>query len=251
MRIDPFKPVKRWAALGALTLLAAGAALVAPSTLPALAPLAAADDDCPDAEVLFARGTSEPPGIGRVGEAFVDALRAQTPGTDIDVYAVNYAASRLQLHGGDGANDTINHVKDMAGKCPDTKLVLGGYSQGASVIDIVAGVPIGGLGFGSSLPAEYADNIAAVATFGNVADRSGSPISVQSALLGSKAIDLCNPGDPICHAGPGNEWEDHTDGYIPSYTTQAATFVAPKIRTGQPHLQDPGLPDEPEEVHIN
>ncbi|WP_301146173.1 cutinase family protein [Mycobacterium simiae] len=189
--------------------------------------------DCPDVEVIFARGTNEPPGLGRVGDAFVDSLRQQT-GLNILPYGVNYAASKLQLHGGDGANDTIDRVKKSVETCPNTKIVLGGYSQGASVMDIVAGVPIGGITWGNSLPAQYANNIAAVATFGDVADRAGGTLPSQSALLGSKAIDLCNPNDPICHAGPGNEWSGHTEGYVPVYTTQAAAFVAARLLgTGQ------------------
>jgi len=233
---------RRWNRLGA-AVLAAGAILVAPSALPAGVPSASAVD-CPDVEVIFARGTSEKPGVGRVGQALVDSLREQT-GLNIDAYGVNYPAGKLQLGGGDGANDTIKRVKDVVQACPNTKIVLGGYSQGASVMDIVAGVPVGGLSFGSPLPAQYADNITALATFGNIADRSGSPISAQSALLGSKAIDLCNPGDPICHAGPGNEWSDHTDGYVPTYTTQAATFIAARLLAAQ--TQAPPQPD----VHIN
>ena len=221
--------------------LAAGALMVAPSTVPAGVPSASATD-CPDVEVIFARGTGEPAGLGRVGNALVDSLRQNT-GLNIDTYGVNYPAGRLQLGGGDGANDTINRVKNVVQQCPDTKIVLGGYSQGASVIDIVAGVPVGGVTWGSSLPPQYVDNIAAVATFGNIAGRSGSPLSSQSALLGSKAIDLCNPGDPICHAGPGNEWKDHTDGYVPVYTSQAASFVAARLMTGQQHMQS--------DVHIN
>lgn len=195
---------------------------------PAATPVASADD-CPDVEVIFARGTNEPPGLGRVGDAFVDSLRQQTGGLNILSYGVNYAASKLQLHGGDGANDTIDRVKKSVEKCPSTKIVLGGYSQGASVMDIVAGVPIGGINWGNSLPPQYADNIAAVATFGDVADRAGGTLPSQSKLLGSKAIDLCNPNDPICHAGPGNEWSGHTEGYVPVYTTQAAAFVASKL----------------------
>ena len=136
------------------------------------------------------------------------------------------------MHGGDGANDAISHVKSAVSSCPNTKIVLGGYSQGASVIDIVAGVPIGGINWGSLLPPEYANNVAAVVTFGNVADRAGGALAVQSAMLGSKAIDLCNPNDPICHAGPGNEWRGHSEGYIPVYTTQAAAFVASKLLAG-------------------
>lgn len=195
---------------------------------PAATPVAFADD-CPDVEVIFARGTNEPPGLGRVGDAFVDSLRQQTGGLNILPYGVNYAASKLQLHGGDGANDTIDRVKKSVEKCPSTKIVLGGYSQGASVMDIVAGVPIGGINWGNSLPPQYADNIAAVATFGDVADRAGGTLPSQSKLLGSKAIDLCNPNDPICHAGPGNEWSGHTEGYVPVYTTQAAAFVASRL----------------------
>ncbi|MCV7199737.1 cutinase family protein [Mycobacterium angelicum] len=227
----------------AIGVVAAGALLATPIAVKAAAPIASATD-CPDAEVTFARGTSEPPGIGRVGDAFVDSLRQQT-GKNIGVYAVNYAASRLQLHTGDGANDAISHIKSMAASCPNTKIVLGGYSQGADVIDIVAGVPLGGISFGSPLPPEYADNIAAVAVFGNVANRSGGSLTTQSALLGSKAIDLCNPSDPICHAGPGNEWSGHTDGYVPVYTTQAASFVATKLM-GAPIVQIPGtVPQAP------
>lgn len=196
--------------------------------MPSASPVARAFD-CPDVEVIFARGTNEPPGLGRVGDAFVDSLRQQT-GLNILPYGVNYAANKLQLHGGDGANDTIDRVKKSVETCPNTKIVLGGYSQGASVMDIVAGVPIGGITWGSSLPAQYANNIAAVATFGDVADRAGGTLPSQSALLGSKAIDLCNPNDPICHAGPGNEWSGHTEGYVPVYTTQAAAFVAARLQ---------------------
>ena len=219
---------------GVSAVLTATGLLVTPTAAPA-----ASADDCPDVEVIFARGTNEPPGLGRVGDAFVDSLRQQTGGMKIDTYGVNYAASKLQLHGGDGANDAINRVKQAVAKCPNTQIVLGGYSQGASVMDIVAGVPIGGINWGSSLPPEYAKNIAAVATFGDVADRAGGTLPTQSALLGSKAIDLCNPSDPICHAGPGNEWSGHTEGYVPAYTTQAAAFVASKLLAGS-NQQVPG-----------
>lgn len=213
----------RWVGLGASALLTAVGLLATP----AAAPLAHAFD-CPDVEVIFARGTNEPAGLGKVGDALVDSLRQQT-GLNILPYGVNYAASKLQLHGGDGANDTIDRVKKSVETCPNTKIVLGGYSQGASVMDIVAGVPIGGISWGNKLPEQYAKNIVAVVTFGDVADRAGGTLPTQSALLGSKAQDYCNPNDPICHAGPGNEWTGHTEGYVPVYTTQAASFIASKL----------------------
>ncbi|OBG31122.1 cutinase [Mycobacterium alsense] len=222
--------IVRWVGPGVSAVLTAAGLLLSPTATPV-----ASADDCPDVEVIFARGTNEPPGLGRVGDAFVDALRQQT-GLNILPYGVNYAASKLQLHGGDGANDTIDRVKKSVEKCPNTQIVLGGYSQGASVMDIVAGVPIGGINWGSSLPAQYASNIAAVATFGDIADRAGGTLPSKSALLGSKAIDLCNPSDPICHAGPGNEWSGHTEGYVPAYTNQAAAFVASRLRATTPQV---------------
>jgi len=230
--------VFRWPALVASALFAAGVLLAAP-----IAPPVASADDCADAEVIFARGTDEPAGMGRVGDAFADSLRKQTGGLNIDTYAVNYKAGKLQLHGGDGANDVIAHIKSTVSSCPDTKIILGGYSQGASVMDIVAGVPVGGIPWGSSLPPEYVKNIAAVATFGNVATRTNQALPTTSALLGSKAIDLCNPEDPICHAGPGNEWSGHTQGYVPGYTDQAAAFAAAKLLSGYTqHLPGYGPP---------
>jgi cutinase len=226
-RVLSARSAGRWVGLGASALITATGLLVTP-----YAASVASADDCPGAEVIFARGTNEPPGLGRVGDAFVDSLRQQTGGMTIDTYGVDYPASKLQLHGGDGANDTIKRIKDTVAKCPNTKIVLGGYSQGASVMDIVAGVPIGGINWGSSLPPEYVNNIAAVATFGDIADRAGGSLPTQSAMLGSRAIDLCNPSDPICHAGQGNEWSGHTEGYVPVYTTQAAAFVASKLLAG-------------------
>ena len=229
----------RWAGLGAAAVLAAGVLLVAPSAVRSAVPSANADN-CPDVAVTFARGTDEPAGLGLVGQALVDSLRQNT-GKNIDAYPVNYRATLLQLHGNDGAKDAIKHIKDVADKCPTTPQVLGGYSQGASVVDIVTGTQIGGVGWGDSLPPQYASHIIAVTTFGNPADRSGGTIAAQSAMFGAKAVDYCNPEDPICHAGQGNQWSGHTDGYVPVYTSQAASFVQTRLLSvlPPPHPTDP------------
>src|SRR3977135_215968 len=84
----------RRAGLGAAAVLAASVLLIAPSAVSRGVPSATADA-CPEAEVALARGTDEPPGVGRVGQALVDSLRQQT-GMTIGVYPVNYKASLLQ-----------------------------------------------------------------------------------------------------------------------------------------------------------
>ena len=142
-----FSRMSRWARVGAAALLGVAAVNVMSSATPA-----ASADDCADAEVVFARGTDEPKGMGQVGDAFVDSLREQAFGMDITTYAVDYDAGKLQLGSGDGAKDAISHIKSTAASCPDTKIVLGGYSQGANVVNIVAGNPIVGIAWGESLP---------------------------------------------------------------------------------------------------
>ncbi|WP_231971416.1 cutinase family protein, partial [Mycobacterium sp. E3198] len=118
--------------LAAATWLAV-ALVVAPAVTPS--PIAgtipAASAACPDAEVVFARGREEPPGVGAVGDAFVNALRGKTR-KSIGVYGVNYPAN---ITTGSGANDIGAHVESMARTCPNTRIVLGGYSLGAEVVD--------------------------------------------------------------------------------------------------------------------
>ena len=93
---------------------------------------AAAADPCPDVEVVFARGTTEPPGVGGTGQAFVDSLRSQLGGRSVAVYAVDYPASRdFDTSTPAGASDASSHIQSMAANCSNTRLVLGGYSQGA------------------------------------------------------------------------------------------------------------------------
>ncbi|WP_420866611.1 cutinase family protein [Mycobacterium ulcerans] len=128
---------------------------------------------CPDAEVTFARGTAEPPGVGGVGQAFIDSLRSQLGGRSLGVYAVNYPATEdWPPSASAGATDASTHVESMAASCPNTKLVLGGYSQGAMVIDLItiARAPVAGF-IPQTLSAEVADHVAAVAVFGNPTDR--------------------------------------------------------------------------------
>ena len=116
-----------------------GAAAAAAWALPiAFIHLPTADaDPCPDVEIVFARGTTEPPGVGGIGQAFVDLLRSQLGGRSVGVYAVDYPASRdFDVSTPAGANDASTHIQSMAANCPNTRMVLGGYSQGAGVIDL-------------------------------------------------------------------------------------------------------------------
>ena len=161
---------------------------------------------CPDVEVVFARATTEPPGVGQVGQAFVDSLRSQVGNRSVAVYAVDYPASEDFANSASaGADDARTHVQYTAVNCPATRIVLGGYSQGALAIDLIAAIPVSFAGFTPApMPPEIADHVAAVAVFGNPLDRYvGAPLTAVSPLYANKAIDLCAAGDPVCSPGGG------------------------------------------------
>src|SRR5579875_1730239 len=113
---------------------------------------------CSDVELVFARGSGEPPGVGGVGQGFVDALTAQAGGRSVAVYPVNYAAS-TDFGGGvdfartfvDGLRDAGSHMQATAADCPNTRIVLGGYSQGAALAGFVTSASIP-----KEVPAQYA-----------------------------------------------------------------------------------------------
>jgi cutinase len=205
-----------------------GAAVAAVGTIfPSLlaSPIANAEG-CNDVEVVFARGTKEAPGVGRVGEAFINDLVGMVGNRSVGVYAVNYPASYDFLAAANGANDASAYIQNIVNNCPDTRIVLGGYSQGAAVVDVVTSVPVPGIGFTNPLPPAAADHIAAVAVFGNPSTKIGLPLT-SSPVFGSRAIDLCNPGDPIC--SDGSDVPAHRNYGPDGSAWQAASFVANRL----------------------
>jgi cutinase len=164
---------------------------------------------CPGAEVVFARGREEPPGVGAVGDAFVNSLRGKTR-MPVGVYGVNYPANITTIS---GANDMSGHVQFMARNCPNTRLVLGGYSLGAEVADRM---------MWGGLPPDANQHVAAVALFGN------GTRAIAPAFAG-RTIDQCAQGDPIC--GRGATWSAHLQpSYIGSgLVDQAAAFAAGRL----------------------
>jgi cutinase len=180
--------------------------------------------------VVFARGRLESPGVGVLGNAFISALRSKTS-KNIGVYAVQYPADNQIDVGG---NDMSGHIQSMMNNCPDTRLVLGGYSLGAAVTDVVLALPFNFFGFKNPLPAGADPHIAAVALFGNGAAWVG-PITNFNPLYSERTIELCHGADPICNPADPDTWEDNwpahlANAYIQAgMANQAADFVAGRI----------------------
>jgi len=188
---------------------------------------------CPSSEVVFARGTGEPPGVGPVGETFVNKLRSRVGRNSVGVYAVNYPATDDWPTGLDGIRDAGAHVLSMAAECPNTKMVLGGYSQGAAVMGFVTSdaVPDGvdPATVPKPLQPEVAQHVAAVVLFGTPNARAmnflGEPPVVIGPLYAGKTAQLCIPDDPIC--SDGLEFALHNaNAYQDGVVDQGADFAA-------------------------
>ncbi|EHB58316.1 Cutinase [Mycolicibacterium rhodesiae JS60] len=215
------------------TIVAAATMLVGPQALSggswSSTPVASAAA-CPAVEVIFARGRLESPGAGVIGNAFVSALRSKVD-QNIGVYAVKYPAdNQVDI----GANDISQRIIYNINNCPNTRLVLGGYSLGAAATDMVLALPITIMGFKTLLPPGADSHIAAVALFGNGTQWLG-PITNFIPVYRDRTIELCHGADPICNPADPDTWEANWPDHLAAayqkagMIDQAADFVASKL----------------------
>lgn len=225
-------------------LAGAGTAMAISGSVLTGVPMPAANAaPCPDVEVVFARGSGEPPGVGGVGQSFIDSLRPQIGAKSLGVYSVNYPASTdfgssdFPLTVIDGIRDAGAHIQSMASNCPNTREVLGGYSQGAAVAGYVtsaavpAGVPAAAVP--QPLAPEVANHVAAVTLFGTPSPEFLSQYSAPQIAIGPlyqpKTIELCADGDVICNGGGVTPNLAHTTYPVNGMTGQAADFAAGRL----------------------
>ncbi|PQP41718.1 cutinase family protein [Mycolicibacterium austroafricanum] len=210
------------------------AAVVATTAMTALAMSSgvAAADPCPDIEVVYARGTGSPPGVGWIGQAFIDSLRPKVGDRSVGVYAVNYPATmEFRESIGAGVRDARARVEYMAANCPDTRLVLGGTSQGAGVITLITASMAPTRGFVTEpISPELGRHVAAVVVFGNPSrgrGLAGQPLPAISPEFGDRTIDMCAGGDPVC--ANGADVFAHFSYVNNGMVEEAARYVAGKL----------------------
>ncbi|WYZ40815.1 hypothetical protein EsH8_IV_001156 [Colletotrichum jinshuiense] len=166
---------------------------------------------CRKVTLIWARGTTQPGNVGEAGSegpAFFNALASRIGASNLAVQGVNYSASILGfLSGGDAAGSTT--MANLAiSKCPSTKIVLSGYSQGGQLVHNAA----------NKLTTAQTNKISAVLIFGD-------PFDGQSVgkIPSSKVKVICHAGDNICDGG-FIITDDHTN--YENDAPAAAAFVA-------------------------
>ncbi|CCX07914.1 cutinase-domain-containing protein [Pyronema domesticum] len=146
---------------------------------------------CNDIILIFARGTYGSGNIGTgIGVAFADNLIAQRPGK-VAVQGVQPYAALISgyLAGGDeeGANSMASLTAKAVSQCPNSKIIWGGYSQGAQVTHKAA----------ARISTSLHSKIYAIALFGDPNDGQAFP-----GALNGKVRTWCHSNDPICDGIP-------------------------------------------------
>ncbi|MFT4127950.1 MAG: cutinase family protein [Gordonia sp. (in: high G+C Gram-positive bacteria)] len=202
---------------------------------------------CADVEVVFARGTAENAApMGATGISFVAAVRQRLAGRSVVGYPVRYPAGsnfddRPAFVRGVvvGIRDAQRRVTYLAAHCPRTKIVLGGYSQGAAVAGYAANngvyvapqyrryqseVP-------PPLPASVATHVRAIVLFAPPSDRwlrdLGAPPMTIGPQFGHRSVRYCIRGDTVCDGSPvGGPNPLHVLYAVNGMTGAGAEFVA-------------------------
>ncbi|CAO2650226.1 Nn.00g015180.m01.CDS01 [Neocucurbitaria sp. VM-36] len=214
--------------------------------------------DCQTYHHFLARGSTSPyPGhvIETVGKV-CDALNTNdTPNAcgyeDVEYWAMN-GGDRWCISSHEGAVNGAEQMRNYTARCPDSHLILMGFSQGGSVmLDVLGGG--GGELWGCEQEANPSMNIttapgakvAAALVFGptrrsahqnwtvgggDAFDGARPRTAEQLAGLQPYADagllrEYCQPGDPICAPGSGKtDMSKHLD-YFDKYTDEAAAWV--------------------------
>lgn len=191
---------------------------------------------CPDAEVIFARGTDDQAPLGPTGQAFVDTLRSRVAPKSVDAYGVDYPASLNFDKAIDGIADARARILATAATCPKTKIVLGGFSQGAAVIGFVTAnrVPDGVSPdeVPRPMPNGISDHVSAVVLFAKPAARVmrflRDPTVTVGPLYTRRTLELCVDNDLICDSD-GSSFAAHDTYAQTGMTERGAVFAATKL----------------------
>ncbi len=193
-------------------------------------------------------------GMGSVVYQSYQQLKAQlaADGRTIDAEAVQYPAAPVPLEGGisgwlgflgsvgDGTDATAEQYQAYTDRCPDSKVVLAGYSQGAMVVHrnlykladdphFAAALLIAD---GDRLPIDSTIKLGSTAVAAGrgegVAQEHSFLASTNTAPLppaiGTRTISVCDVGDPVCDYDPDAKV---TPAAIAIHTAYAPTFGGP------------------------
>ncbi|SOD72565.1 cutinase [Jatrophihabitans sp. GAS493] len=182
---------------------------------------------CTKARFIVAKGTSEFGTLGFiVGDRINDQLTSKAPGV-FTSEAVNYPGTTDADSPVKGDVAVVAAVTAAIAACPNQKIVISGYSQGAQIVDEAFGIDMTGTINGGPptavLPASARSHVAAVVLFGNPLGSIGKKVTGPYA---SVTKEWCASGDPVCNPNQINILA-HLSYFLNA--SDAATYILAKI----------------------
>ena len=240
--MQPSSTLRRLAVLATAT--AAGAlALTAVATPAAAVP---SNGGCAQVSIITARASTEAAGEGITGALVTQVVNASTQ--TVSRASVSYPATLNNYNNSSlqGINALKTQLTNLVNSCPNTKVVLMGYSQGAHVsTDVLGGGQGGSLGTATApISASIGSHVVALVTFGNprhvanapfnlgTATRAGrfpqtaAQLQVLNSTYAGKIAAWCDRNDTFCDSGTSTNV--HLT-YLNRYQNAAANFVLGKI----------------------
>ncbi|KAL9090039.1 MAG: hypothetical protein Q9159_002207 [Coniocarpon cinnabarinum] len=207
------------------TTLILPTALSLPSHFTALSPRQTTSTCATGVHIIVTRGSTEPQGDGETA-SLSTLIQQQIPGSDD--YATVYPAllDPYQQSEGNGTQAILTEVQQYVTSCPDTKIVLLGWSQGGQTeLDALCGTSEANFTATAPLDPKYGKNIAAVIAYGDPSRAIGQSYNVGNAT-DAQMSSYCDIGDPFCASG--DILDVHLQ-YFDKYNTAAAKFVVDKV----------------------
>ncbi|KAF4968609.1 hypothetical protein FSARC_4033 [Fusarium sarcochroum] len=243
---------------------------------------------CYDLKMFVSRGTGENATYYGVTETLVKGIKRKIDGSDYE--AIKYPATddnpNYFASAANGTRLLKEAMRNYTEACPDSKIALFGYSQGAQITsNIVCGSPAvwaayGGfadvnaqfdeiIDFASPLPQEDFKNVISVVLFGDTTHRDDAPYNYGNSTgsgifwrsdisgckgLGSRIRSYCTAGDPFCDVGKYVNLNAHIK-YIEDYGDEVAEYVVDQYKSGgnssENSTDSPSSTPVPESVGTN
>jgi len=203
-------------------------------------------DACAAVKIITARASTEAAGEGITGALVTQIINSSNQNVaraSVSYPATlnNYNSSSLQ-----GINALKSQLTSEVQACPNEKIVLAGYSQGAHVVgDVVAGGQGGSLGTAvAPVATNISSHVVAIVQFGDprhvinqafdqgssrrngLFPRSAGQLQLLNAFGAGKIQSFCDNGDSFCDSG--NSVQVHLT-YLNRDQNAAASFVLGKI----------------------